>query len=174
MYILAQSLVWGVTPGVLPYAAAHVSAGTHPFGLSSHSLLALCIQTSFLGLFAGAGAALAVQLPPLEISNVMVVIALNSAVPLVLALDLHGRLRGRVAAAALVCSVTLARGLEGFVVPAIFRAISLDQSYGDHRALVQRVLVIAERLCTMAGSVGTLALVTGLLDRSGIVPSDST
>jgi len=170
MYACTQSLVWGVTPGVLPYASAHVSAGAHPFGLSSHSLLALAMQASFFGLFVGSSLALLVDLR-LPVFAGFALIGLNSLIPFVLALDVHGLMRGPAAAATLVLSCTLARGLEGFVVPSIFRAISSDESYGEAKPRVQRALVICERLATMAGSVCTLALVTLFLDRQGIVPS---
>ncbi|KAG8458982.1 hypothetical protein KFE25_006527 [Diacronema lutheri] len=171
-YVLAQSLVWGVTPGVLPYAAAHASAlGARPLGLNSHELLALCMQASFLGLFVGAAAALAVDVHA-HVGATFALIGLNSAVPLAFALDLHGRMRGTPAAIALVLSCTAARGLEGFVVPAIFRTISSDEAYGESRAAVQRALVIGERLATTAGSICTLALVTRVLDREGVRPSD--
>jgi hypothetical protein len=49
--------------------------------------------------------------------------------------------------------------------------LARDESFGEAKAGVQRALVICERLATMAGSVGTLALVTLFLDREGIVPS---
>lgn len=165
-YALAQSLIWGVTPGVLPYAAAHAAGGGRALGLTAHELLALSLQASFFGLFAGAAGALLLE-PPTRLGAALALATLCSAVPLGLALDGGGSAAGPGAALALVCSVTLARALEGFVVPAIFRAVGSDEACGEARVGVQRALVICERLATMGGSVGTLWLVTHRLDPGG-------
>lgn len=165
-YTAIQSVVWGVTPGVLPYAA-HRALPAHARAGAADELLGLTQQLSFFGLLGGALLSLRTETHRYSLNAQMGAMALLVSVPLALALagERAAACAGPAACALLVTSVTSVRFLEGLCVPMVFRIVAEDASgtYGRYRALVQRALTLGERVMTTLGSLATLALVNRVL-----------
>lgn len=161
LFALVQAVVWGITPGLLPYAAQRV-ADAHG-GWTGPELLQFSVSFSYLGLVAGSW--LSLLRPLFAVGRQSGLVVLCALVQIVLAFDTSLVLAPYVPAWLLVTSVFMMRALDGFTTSMIFRSVSVDERYGDKQEFVQRGITLSERVSTPIGATVVYAVVRAVLQR---------
>lgn len=150
MFAVIQCVVWGVTPGLIPFAAVNAVRGSGR-SIRAEDVLSFSIDLSYLGLVAGSYASIFLPsywLAPqvfllLSLSAICMAMAFQTAVPPLPALG---------GAVLLIASSVLMRFVDGYTTAMIFRTVSVDDRYGAAQNVVQRAISLAERVSTTVGA----------------------
>lgn len=163
MFALMQSLVWGIAPSLLPFAARNAVRGSgRP--LLAEDVLSYAIDLSYLGLVAGSYASL--RWPSYRLGRQVLLLVALASVTIGMAYARQPLLSAPAAASLLITSSALMRFVDGYTTAMIFRSVSVDTRYGESQNAVQRAISLAERVSTAVGAFGAFWLVDALL-RSG-------
>lgn len=150
MFAVCQCVVWGVTPGLLPFAAENAVRGSGR-SIRDEDVLSLSIDLSYLGLVAGSY--LSIVLPSYWLAPQVLLLLSLSAICMAMAFQTSApplpALSGSVL---LIVSSVLMRFVDGYTTAMIFRTVSADDRYGAAQNTVQRAISLAERVSTTIGA----------------------
>jgi len=169
VFAFMQSLVWGITPALLPFAARNAARGSGA-ALASEDVLSYAIDVSYLGLVAGSYASLVWS--SYRLAPQVVLLVACAAVTVVMAYAGQPLLSARAGSTLLVGSTALMRFMDGYATAMIFRSVSADTRYGDAQQAVQRAISLAERVSTTIGAFVAFWLVGALMRADAAVASD--
>lgn len=160
-FAVIQGVVWGVTPGLLPFAAVNAVRGSGGT-IRAEDVLSYAIDLSYLGLVAGSYTS--IFLPSYHLTPQVLLLLSLSAICVAMAFQTSTPpLPGPSGSALLIVSSVLMRFVDGYTTAMIFRTVSADDRYGAAQNAVQRAISLAERVSTAIGAALSLWLARRLM-----------
>ncbi|KAJ1639752.1 hypothetical protein T492DRAFT_56903 [Pavlovales sp. CCMP2436] len=165
MFASMQSVVWGISPGLMPFAARNAVRGPGASNLLAEDVLSYAIDLSYIGLVAGSYASLIC--PSYRLVPQVAVLLAFGAVTVGMAYTPNPGLPASAGAAMLITSNVLMRFADGYATAMIFRCVAVDTRYDDAQNIVQRAISLAERVSTTIGAGIAWWLADGLMRTGG-------